>query len=363
MDWFFILFSVYLLYMKYLSITILFAALSVLSGCIGGESGNSTGGVFKSIDGGKTFEPSNFINEESSLARSNVSSIAIDPTDNNVVYAGTEKKDLYISRDGANSWSLLQSGLLNIDNIVINPFNTNTFYISGMYQGRGSIIKTIDGGETWDRIYVEPADGTNITAMTMSAENGAVIYLGTSGGTIAKTVNAGNTWENLYLATDTVVDLAIDSVDDNTLYALIGISDIVKSRDDGATFESIRNDIDRDSETEKLFEGSLYSMTVSPYVSGDIAVGTDSGVSRSKDYGKSWNPVDVIASTVGIPIHAMDVNPHDSSQLVYAAAKAVYTSIGDGWAITDTASNRIVDVIEHDPINSDIIYLGLKKSN
>jgi hypothetical protein len=48
--------------------------------------------------------------------------------------------------------------------------------------------------------------------------------------------------------------------------------------------------------------------------------------------------------------------------MVYAAAKAVYTSIGDSWAITDTASNRVVRVIVHDPLNMNIMYLGLIKT-
>jgi photosystem II stability/assembly factor-like uncharacterized protein len=234
--------------------------------------------------------------------------------------------------------------------------------MSGMYQKRGSVVRSIDGGIEWQRIYVEPQDGTNITAMVVSPVNGDMIYIGTSGGTIARTLNAGESWENLYHADKSINELLIDAGDINTLYALVDGYDIVKSRDDGMTFESVR-DMERDFETQKLYEGTLYSMTVSPSVSGVVIVGTDQGVFRSNDYGQSWIAVDVIASTIGIPIHAIEINPHDANQLVYAAAKAVYTSVEDSWAITDTTSNRTVDVIAHDPVNSDIVYLGLKKTN
>ena len=347
--------------MKYTLLTILFVTIFVLTGCTGAGSGNSVGGVLKSVDSGRTFEQKVTIDEDHSIARSDVLSIAVDPSNNNIVYIGTMSNDMYISRDAADSWAPLTSSLSNITNVAINPFNTQTIYASGMYDGRGSVVQSNDGGDTWERIYVEPSDGTNITAMVVSPINGKMVYIGTSGGTIARTLDAGKVWENLYHADDSVNKLLIDAGDVNTLYALVNNTDIIKSRNDGVTFESIR-DMERDDElNEELYGGKLYSMTVSPSVSGVIVVGTDKGVFRSSDYGKSWVIVDVIASTIDIPIHAIDINPHNVNQLVYAAAKAVYTSIVDGWAITDTTTNRSVVVITHDPISSVVVYLGLKK--
>ncbi len=346
--------------MKYFLITIIFLVASVLTGCVNSGSGSSTGGILKSVDGGRLFEPYNTIDKDHTIAHSDVLSIAVDPSDNKKIYIGTKKDDFFVSVDGAQTWSEGEAQLTGIQNIVINPFNTQTIYMSGMYKGRGSVVRSIDGGKEWERVYVEPQDGTNITSMTISPVNGNMVYIGTSGGTIARTLNAGESWENLYHAEKSVNELLIDAGDINTLYALIDGYDIVKSRDDGVTFESIR-DMERDNETQKLYEGALYSMTVSPSISGVIIVGTDNGVFRSNDYGQSWVPVDVIASTIGIPIHAIEINPHNANQLVYAAAKAVYTSVDDGWAITDTTSNRIVDVIAHDPVDGNIIYLGLKR--
>lgn len=346
--------------MRYILSTILVLSVFVFTGCLEQSSGNSIGGVMKSDDAGRTFESRVFIDEERSLARSSVVSLAVDPSNDHAIYAGTLSDDLYKSIDGADSWGYLTTNLQNITNIVINPFNTETLYVSGLYQGRGSVIKSVDGGVTWDRVYVEPADGTNITAMVVSPVNGDMVYIGTSGGTIARTNNGGDAWENLYHAMSSVNALAIDGGDINTLYALISGNDIVKSRDNGVTFESVRA-MKREA-VMKIYEGTLYSMTVSPSISGVIIVGTNRGVFRSNDYGLSWEPIDVIASTIGIPIHAIAVNPHDVNQLVYAAAKAVYTSVSDGWAITDTTSNRIVSVITHDPIDPNVVYIGLQNA-
>jgi photosystem II stability/assembly factor-like uncharacterized protein len=346
--------------MRYILVTILLVSIFGLSGCLNANSGSTIGGVFKSIDNGRTYESKNFVDEKKSLAKSNVFAIAIDPIESNIIYAGTEKDDVYMSQDGAETWNMLDSKLSNISSIVVNPYNTNILYISGLYQNRGSVIRSIDKGKSWERVYVEPQDGTNITTMILSPKDGNVVYIGTSGGTIAKTVNGGKVWKNLYNAEKKVTDLRIDTSDVNTLYALIETVDILRSRDNGVTFESIK-DLERDKETENAYQGNIYSMTVSPSVAGILVIGTDKGVFRSENYGQSWVVVDVIASTIGIPIHAIEINPHNVNQLVYAAAKAVYTSIADGWAITDTTSNRTVDTIVHDPINSNNIYLGLKK--
>lgn len=346
--------------MRYILSTILFLSILVFTGCLEQSSGKSIGGVMKSDDSGRTFESRVFIDEKQSLTSSNVSALTVDPSNNRVVYVGTLSNDLYKSIDGTESWVHVATNLTNIKDIAINPFDTQMLYISGLYQGRGSVIKSVDGGVLWNRVYVEPKDGTNITAMAISPINGNVVYIGTSGGTIARTNNGGESWENLYHAASSVNALEIDGGDINTLYALVGGNDIVKSRDDGATFESIRS-MQRET-SDDLYTGTIYAMTVSPSVSGVVLIGTNQGVFRSDDYGFIWRPVDVIASTIGIPIHAIAVNPHDASQLVYAAAKAVYTRVPDGWAITDTTSNRSVSVITHDPVDSHVVYIGLENA-
>ncbi len=353
----------YLICMKKIVNVIIIFAVVIFAGCLDNSgSGSATAGVMKSEDGGKTFLPFNVITEKKSLAGSSVLSIEIDPMDSAVVYAGTEKDDLFVSRDGAISWTVIPTGLVNIGDIAINPFNPQIIYISGMYNGRGSVLRSRDGGENWERVYVEPKDGTSISAMVISPVNANIVYIGTSGGTIARTVNGGDVWENLFHAESSVGTLLIDKGNVNTLYALIDGRDIVRSRDEGATFESIAS-LQRDSITQKLYQGALYSLTASPVVSGTIVVGTNQGVFRSVDYGLSWTPVDVIASSIGINIYAIEISPHDANQLVFVAAKAVYTSVSNGWAITDTTSNRVVDVITHDPRNANVIYIGLKKVN
>jgi photosystem II stability/assembly factor-like uncharacterized protein len=346
--------------MKYFFSTIILLVTVIFVGCTS-NSGSVNGGVLKSEDEGRTFVPANMIDEEHSIARYNILALAVDPSNNNIVYAGTQGHDLFISQDAAMTWTKLNTALGNIASIVINPFSTQTIYVGGTHEGRGIVVKTVDGGQTWERVYIEPNDGTTITTMAISPVNENTVYIGTSGGTVARTMDAGQTWENLYHVENKkpIGEILIDSGDVHTLYVLINQTDIVKSRDGGITFESV-NDMEREDEIKnKIYDGKLYSMAVSPAQSGVIVVGTDKGVFRSDDYGYIWEPVDVIASSIGIPIHAIEISPHNANQIMYSVAKAVYTSVGGSWVITDTASNKIVKVITYDPIYANVVYLGL----
>ncbi len=60
-------------------------------------------GLFRSTDGGQTFErlETDFVSEA-------VMSLAISPHDSDVIYAGTEPSRVYRSTDGGDSWTLLE---------------------------------------------------------------------------------------------------------------------------------------------------------------------------------------------------------------------------------------------------------------
>ncbi len=347
------------MYRKCIFVSSVVVAVMMLGGCVGTSSSPSIGGVMKSDDGGRTFVPHNATSTKRTIARNNVSAMAIDPQKSSTVYIGTTSADVFVSYDSAITWSALPCGLTAIHSILVDPYQTQTLYVSGMYEGRGSVVRSDDGGQQWRRIYVEPTDGTNISAMVMSPHDARVIFIGTTGGTIARTDNGGTTWKNMYHAKNRINELAINPHNRDALYVLVGTTDIVVSHDNGETFLSV-NAMNRDVATQKKYSGTLHSMAIDPAVPHSIIVGTNSGVYRSSDNGISWQTVDVIASTIGVPVYALAISPHNG-QLVYAAAKAVYTSVGDEWAITDTTSAYTVDTILHDPFNPSVVYLGMQK--
>lgn len=354
-------FIVSLQYMNKLKITTILASILILTGCLGGdppESGSAIGGVMRSDDSGKSFISKSQITEKTSLIKTSVLSMEIDPSNGSTLYAGTQQNGLFASDDNGEVWRSLNFPLTNIRKIIVNPQNTNNIYASGMLNGRGTIYRTDDRGGSFQQVYVEPRDGTNITALAIHPSNPDIIYAGISTGLLIRTSDGGSTWEDLYtFGGFSILEILFDAEDSDTIYVLNASNGVYKSRDGSITFESILS-LERD-EDQKVYEGNVYSLAVNPLISGSVMVGTDNGIFQSKDYGRSWEEVDTIASVRGIPIYALAINPHNTDQVVFAAAKAVYTKIGNSWAVTDTTSNRAVNVIKLNPVKSGIVYLGL----
>ena len=93
---------------------------------------NQQGGVYKSVDGGDHW---------TQLFQENVFAIAVDPTDANIVYAGTwNTSGFYRSLDGGATWSPFNAGLpqsLPIDAIALDPANPRHVFIgssAGVYE-------------------------------------------------------------------------------------------------------------------------------------------------------------------------------------------------------------------------------------
>ena len=110
-------------------------------------AGASTGGVFKSTDGGLSFFP-----VFDDLAVLPIGDIAVDPINSDIIYAGTGEANgghnnfsgggIYKSTNGGQSWNF--SGLLNsvtIGRIVINPINPLRIYAAAAGSYFAPILK------------------------------------------------------------------------------------------------------------------------------------------------------------------------------------------------------------------------------
>ena len=123
---------------------------------------NPERGVFRSTDGGRTFEKVLYRDEYTSA-----NEVMIDPRDPNIVYAtlwqqqqsfiegqgfGGSGMGIFKSTDGGTSWVQLSNGLPSIlqANIAIAPSEPNTLYaVIAPGQGAIGFYKSTDGGAHW----------------------------------------------------------------------------------------------------------------------------------------------------------------------------------------------------------------------
>src|SRR5262245_29442134 len=144
---------------------------------------NAERGIFRSADGGRTFEKVLYKDEYTSGC-----DVRIDPGDPNVVYAclwqqqqsfiegggfGGSDGGIFKSTDGGSTWKKLTEGLPEVTqaNLTISLSNPKTVYAMVAMAGGGGrggagttgLYKTTDGGDHWF-LAVNGADGTGTKA-------------------------------------------------------------------------------------------------------------------------------------------------------------------------------------------------------
>ena len=237
--------------------------------------GHSSGGLWKSTDGGLTFD-SVFESGKSSA----IGAIAIDPRDPDRIFIGTGEAfprntadygdGLWRSEDAGKHWTQLgfaQSG--SIAKIAVSPANSRIVLAAVLGHefgpgGERGIYRSTDGGSHWKRVlYVNPTTGGSDLAF--DPKHPAVVYAGTfdflrlpwtmrSGGPgsgLYKSTDAGKTWARL---TDprlhnglpngpiSRVGISVCSSNPNVLYAFVPAKDglLYRSLDAGAHWQ-LRN--------------------------------------------------------------------------------------------------------------------------
>ena len=146
----------------------------------------ASGGVFKTTNNGMSFKPI-FDNQ----ARLTIGDIAIAPSNENILWVGTGENNssrssysgfgVYKSTDGGKTWQHM--GLENtqhIGRIVVHPTNPNIVWVASLgalyskNKDRG-IYKTTDGGKTWKKtLYVN--DESGIIELTIHPTNPKQLY-------------------------------------------------------------------------------------------------------------------------------------------------------------------------------------------
>jgi photosystem II stability/assembly factor-like uncharacterized protein len=170
----------------------------------------TTYGIWKSKDGAKTFH-------KCGLDSPGYFCLAIDASNTNVVFAGSEAGGLFRSMDGGDSWNEVVNFGSSCNAIEIDYGHTQTMY-AGTWGG--GVLKSADGGSSWSAIN-NGLTNLNIRSIALDPTSPDVVYVGTWGGGVFRSTDAGSSWSalnngltNLY-----VRSIAIDSEYTGTIYA------------------------------------------------------------------------------------------------------------------------------------------------
>ncbi len=121
-------------------------------------AGTENDGIFKSNDGGKTWEKANV-----GLKKLTIYAIAFDPRNSKIIYAGGYETGICRSDDEGKSWVCSAEGLdgfNSIHSIAVHPEDSN-FIVAGTVDGGVYISR--DGGKTWNFSGLEGATVWTVT--------------------------------------------------------------------------------------------------------------------------------------------------------------------------------------------------------
>ena len=152
--------------------------------------GTASGGVWKSEDGGTTFEP---VFDKQPVQ--SIGEVALDPTNPKVMWVGTGESwtrnsvsvgnGVYKSTDGGETWTRMGlEGTERITRIVVHPKNGDVVYVCAPgplwsdSENRG-LYKTADGGRTWSLILKGANLSTGCSSVTMDPSNPEHLLAGT----------------------------------------------------------------------------------------------------------------------------------------------------------------------------------------
>lgn len=312
----------------------------VIVGVIGHlYSPNEERGIFKTVDGGKTWTKSLFINNDTGVI-----DVAVAPENFNVMYAASWERErkawnfdgdgsnsaIYKSTDAGSSWTKIsdKSGFPTgngVGRIGLAVFNENTVYALHDSQFRRKKdtskkpsdeltkedFKTMSSAaflELSDKKlntylknngFQEKYRAQNVKQMVrvgsvkpidlakyLEDANSMLFDTQVIGAEVFKTTNGGKSWKKTH---DNFLDgvyssygyyfgeIRVDLQDENGIYVL-GVP-IIKSKDGGKTFTSI---------SKENVHSDHQALWVNPKKSGHILNGNDGGLNLSYDDGENW---------------------------------------------------------------------------
>jgi photosystem II stability/assembly factor-like uncharacterized protein len=150
-------------------------------------AGSASGGVWKSINGGTTFQP-----VFDSAAVQSIGAVAVDPRNPKIVWAGTGESwvrnsvsvgdGIYKSTDGGDTWN--NTGLKDsehIAKILVDPTNSDTVYACATGHlwddsAERGVFKTLDGGKTWRKVLGSANGSTGCAMLAASPQEPNTLY-------------------------------------------------------------------------------------------------------------------------------------------------------------------------------------------
>lgn len=291
-------------------------------------------GVYKSMDGGKSWKNVGLENSE------HIGAILVDPRDSDVVYVAAQgpvwsaggDRGLYKTTDGGDTWAKVLdiSEHTGVSDLVMDPRDPDVLIAAAWQRRRhvwtlvsggpeSALYKSTDGGATWNKLTrglpsgdvgryglcMSPANPDYVYAV-VEAKNGEGFYRSTDRGASWRRVNDWSSRGNYYQ------ELICDPVDPERVFAMDTYTRI--TTDGGSTLNRFPNP------NRHVDDHALW---IDPADTRHMIIGGDGGVYETFDDGSTWNYKE------NLPVTQFYKVVLDTSEPFYN----VYGGTQDNWSL------------------------------
>ncbi len=334
-------------------------------------------GVYRSVDGGKTWK---YLGLASSSGQQTISRLRVHPEDCSTVYAAilgdpwgpNAERGVYKSVDGGDTWQqvLFRDRKTGAADLWIDENNPSVVYAS-LWQvrrrpweansgGPGSgLFKSEDGGDSWveitDRLGLAPGRVGKIGVSVSRADSDRVyVIVEHENGGLFRSDDGGVNWEHvndnraLIDRAEYYIRTYADPVDADRVYVLVG-SGFYRSDNGGETFKAIRT-----------LHVDNHDVWIDPTDNRRMIESNDGGASVSVDGGRNWTSLFYptaqiyhVTATKHFPFHLCGAQQDWQSKCV--------PSDGDGsyWYLAGAGEQGYIAI---DPKDPNVQYGGAQRS-
>lgn len=314
--------------------------------------GTSTGQMFASNDGGRTW---------SRLARLGgddyvLDHITIDPRDSNRIYvsawSGSSQQigEVFRTLDGGRTWETLPAMHGKSIRALAMHKGDSKVVVVGALDG---VYRSTDGGDTWDRLSpANSADIKNIESIAVDPKDPNTVYAGTWH-LAWKTSDGGANWQHInkgMIDDSDVFSVIVDHANSAVVFAS-ACSGIYRSENGGNLFTKIQGIPFSARRTRVLKQD--------PTNENIVYAGTTEGLWKSTDLGKVWKRV----SNPEVVVNDVLIDPRDSNRVLLATDRSGVMASSDGasnWTTSNHGyAHRYVSSILADNKNASTLYVGV----
>jgi len=262
-------------------------------------------GVYRSLDGGKTWQNMGLKDSK------HIGRVVIDPHNPNIVYVAAlghlwgpnRERGVYKTIDGGKTWS--QSLFVNEDtgvtDIAMDHQSPGTLYAAAYQRRRtpwgfngggpgSAIYKTIDGGASWTKLTKDLPEGiTGRIGFDIYRADPSIVYAiieNARAGGVFRSDDRGATWRKMSDVNSRPMyysQIRIDPNNDQRIWQLA--ANMFTSDDGGKTW--VQNVVTR-------IHGDYHGLWINPANSNHMIAGSDGGIHQSYDRGRSWDFINTI---------------------------------------------------------------------